>query len=620
MHHIVRVLPCALALSLALAGQATPAATPPSAGDTPQSSGAPVSPLTQAATSSSAAAAPDKNGKTGNAAAAPRAFTTAANGESRTQDIIEIKLANDSVQITGAQQSSFLRKGQDSLAEFNYFTDHPFRGDTRVQVITMLRGTDDPHIDIEHNSVQRASLRFFNPRLDMTLGDSLVNFSRLSYNQSVRGLNLERRFDHGFKLAATGGVFTDRWGSLFRNLITKPYTRVVYGARAERTVGRGLLGVNFSDASDVRRSLPAEQAITPPIGNRVVSTDARWSLGRLNFLSEAAYSFSNPDKTLYHRTFGDYGGYLESNFHVGDLRLRGSLTRYQPLFLALNARQISDLQDAIFASTYDLGNNITVNGSLRRSNNDLRGQLPAEQVLSSPEIRLDFHDFHFLHRSSVEVGYRYRDLSSTRILPTASAANLAHRKVGIPFADLTLPVHTTLLSLHYEHRSTHDFINSDQTAGTDSIGGGFRGVYNFGKWTVNPLFRYDIERDFYSLFTNANNNRLVNGSLFIEAPKYFVFEGFYRRLSASTFQNFDNPLTPGALVLLGSGYLRPSYRAALSYKFRNDDNRVFHISYERNNNNFIDPVNPFAPPGPVTLRNFNERVFEVGLLYRISVY
>lgn len=616
MHDCVRVLPCALALGLALWGQAPAPAAP----DAAQGSGAPVSPLTAAAAPPATPAPDGKTAKSGNASAASRGFTTAANGESRTQDLIEIKLATDSVQVSGAEQSSFLRKGQNSLAEFNYFTDHPFRGDTRIQVISMLRGTDDPHIDLEHNSVQRASLRLFNPRLDLTVGDSLVNFSRLSYNQSVRGLNLERRFEHGYKLAATAGVFTDRWGSLFRDLLTKPYTRVVYGARAERTLGRSLLGFNFSDASDVRRSLPAAQALAPPIGNRVVSTDARWSLGRLNLLSEAAYSFSNPDKTLYHRTFGDYGGFLEGNFHLGDLRLRGSLTRYQPLFLALNARQISDLQDAVFAGTYELGNTITLNGSLRRSNNDLRGQLPAEQVLNSPELRLDFHDFRFLHRSSVEIGYRYRDLSSTRVLPTASSANLAHRKVGIPFADFTVPVHTTLLSLHYEHRSTHDFINSDQTAGTDSIGGGLRGVYNFGNWTVNPLFRYDIERDFYSLFTNANNNRLVNGSLFIEAPKYFCFEAFYRRLSASTFQNFDNPLTPGALVLLGSGYLRPSYRAALNYKFHNDDNRVFHISYERNNNNFLDPVNPFAPPGPVTLRNFNERVFEIGLLYRISMY
>jgi hypothetical protein len=58
-------------------------------------------------------------------------------------------------------------------------------------------------------------------------------------------------------------------------------------------------------------------------------------------------------------------------------------------------------------------------------------------------------------------------------------------------------------------------------------------------------------------------------------------------------------------VLLPSGFARPQYHAALTYKFKNNDNREIIFAFDRNSNFFA-----------VQGQAFDERVFSVTILWR----
>jgi len=53
----------------------------------------------------------------------------------------------------------------------------------------MFRATDDQSIDPTHNSLQKGYLRIYGPRDEYIFGDALVNFSYLSFNQNIRGVD-----------------------------------------------------------------------------------------------------------------------------------------------------------------------------------------------------------------------------------------------------------------------------------------------------------------------------------------------------------------------------------------------------------------------------------------------
>ena len=74
--------------------------------------------------------------------------------------------------------------------------------------------------------------------------------------------------------------------------------------------------------------------------------------------------------------------------------------------------------------------------------------------------------------------------------------------------------------------------------------------------------------------------------MYVEAPRYFIAELQFR----------DNSSTSQA------GYSRPSYRANLTYKMMNDENKLFIFSFERNNNFYYSDAYP--PNGALNPINF----------------
>ncbi len=117
-----------------------------------------------------------------------------------------------------------------------------------------------------------------------------------------------------------------------------------------------------------------------------------------------------------------------------------------------------------------------------------------------------------------------------------------------------------------------------------------------------------------------DSNRLGSATVFIQAPRWFILEGAFRA-SSSTLNALTEvrdtvtcnsvtqvpPCLPVAPYPQGpTGFSRPSYRGALSYKIRNDENMVFTFSFERNNNFY------FTSP------NYDERIWAGSLLYRFG--
>ncbi len=455
-----------------------------------------------------------------------------------------------------------------------------------------------------------------------------------------------------WKLTTVGGVFIDRWGSVWNDILGRPYLATVAGSRLEyKLTKRSALGFNFSYSKDNVGTLPPAIIGTPPepAENKVGSVDLKlqfpWGL-RMN--AEYAYSFTDfdirqgalpcvsntpPCDTRMPEpgigTQGDWGARAEATYRWHKLTLRGSFVRYQPNFASVNARQINDLQDGIFRATYDLTHFLTLDGTVRRSNNNLRSQLTAtptgyETVLWGPEMHFILHDLGFYRRAVLEFGYRDREVQGTRptaaacvaTQPALSTTTCADQFVRMPFAELSVPYHTTYVTVGYELRHMVDNLDPTQSSQTHRVYAALRGLYELGGWHINPNFRFELERQSHEPNVTAqsvcnpllglsdpclltyDSNRLDTAALLVEAPRWFIMEVGYRATTATIF----GP----------SGYNRPSYRAALTYKLRNDENTVLIFSFMRANYFYLTPANLT----PIT--DYDERQFGVSFVYKFG--
>ena len=561
--------------------------------------------------------------------AKPKAVTFdvgSASTAGQDQVVGEVRLMSGYSEIGGDADRSFHTPGANDLAEFNYFEDHRFLYTQRLQVLSSFRATDDASIDPEHDSLQRAYIRLYGAKDEVILGDALVNYSRLSFNQNVKGLSDTFKIGDNWKISDVAGVFIDRWGSLYKPysaLPGRPYLSFVAGARAERKLAKNsTLGLNFSASNDQQDSLPpaAPGTAPEPARNRVGSIDSKMAFSRVRLDGEFAYSFTDfdirssigcfsmgcdsrsPQPLLGYQ--GDWGGRFEASWRYRKLNLRESYVRYQPNFTSINARQISDLQDVSFRASYDITNWLVVDGTLRRSNNDLRQQLPFETIFWGPEAHFLLHDFSFYRRGTLELGYRQRNIDGAEVIASqnmAGASGPPSQLVRDPYAEFGIPIKTTIFTLGYERQNLVDSIDATQSNNNNRFYAGVRGVFDLGGWHINPNMRFELNReahrpeiptDFLLLY---DSNRLATVGIYVEAPAWFILELGYRDSSATITSQ-----------LLPAGFSRPSYKAALTYKIRNDENTKFIFGFERNNNFY------FTSP------NYDERVWSGTLVYRFG--
>jgi hypothetical protein len=565
------------------------------------------------------------------------AFEGATAGK-QDQFIGEIRLMTRNTDLHGDKTRSFRDEGENNLAEINLFSDNRFQVTRRVQTLMMYRGTDDSSIDPEHNSIQKGYVRFFGPRDEYIFGDTLVNFSRLSFNQNIKGASAAWKLGETWKLNVVSGIFIDRWGSLYNEeLLSRPFRAWVNGVRLENRPTRDLTwGVNFSSSNDADGSRPFEPFGTGiwPADNRMSTFDLKWQAANgLRFDGEFGYSSTDFDTRggLGHQ--GDLGGRAEASWRYKRLSLRGSYLRYEPEFVSINARQLSDLQDMMARASYELTDWLIVDGLIRRTNDDLENQKPYERRLLGPEARLTFHDLPFYRRMTIDVGYRHRDIEGIApapidcLTPTTRPATTicVDRYVRMPFIELNLPVKTTYFGFGYERRGAVDRIDpvrfrdplvpgpSEDLPGgnsnTDRYFASLRGMYSVGGWHVNPNLRFEIERGNllpgFGVCRFCDSNRLGSATLWAEAPRWFIFEAAYRNTTATTSAIDVDPIT--FLVLTSaSGYHRPQYRGAMTYKVRNDENVQFILHFERNNNFYV------------TSPDYDERVYGLTFVYKFG--
>ena len=177
-----------------------------------------------------------------------------------------------------------------------------------------------------------------------------------------------------------------------------------------------------------------------------------------------------------------------------------------------------------------------------------------------------------------------------------------------------MPYHTTRLTLGHELRHMVDNIDPTQSSPTHRVYAALRGIYDLGGWHVNPNFRFELERQSHRPNLNLgacdptrgladpclltyDSNRLDTAGILVEAPRWFIMELGYRATTATVFG-----------ISAPAGYDRPSYRAALTYKLRNDENTVLIFSLLRNNYYFMTP----------TITNYDERQFGVSFVYKFG--
>ncbi len=370
------------------------------------------------------------------------------------------------------------------------------------------------------------------------------------------------------------------------------------------------------------------------------------------------------DARFYSDYVADPAYRAEVSQKIGKLNWRLDYSRFQPNFSSANARQIRDLQDFNVRGDYQFTRQFDLTLSWRRSNDNLNAKRNFTSVVRAPEVRAAFRDLPFYRKMVLEVGYRERNLDTTgnplstcvdtsvpalsrqvlasigcsvnptSLLPeTRTSTELRLKSTRIPFFSVTLPVKDTLVTLDYEHRHDMDRVVLQNSTDSDRYAFGFRGNYTWNNWDVIPSFRFEIERLAKRLPNNAalsltdptllfpidyfignDTSRSFNIQLQVEAPRYFRFEGLYREFNSISL----TPLRASVLLdplqnffYLNQGFKRPYWRAALTYKIRNDENKLLTAYYERGNN-FFDTGDPFVPD----IKSFRETIIGGTLLIR----
>ena len=613
----------------------------------------------------------------------------------------ELRYTVGGTDLQGNSERSFLHEGINHTAEFSFFNNEPIGASLRFEVLAVGRYTNNPQVDPERNSLQRGYLRLKGSSFEANLGDALVNYSRLTFNQNIKGLNVWKNILPRLRVTGTVGFFVDRWGSLYRNYTFfrdltgppnpfspgKPYTRFVAGARVEQKFGRAnWIAANWSHGEDLQQSLPDATlacedtasgliSIRPistgclpgevelvgfrrpfpeAINNDVISSDTNLELKplRTSFRGEFAYSWTSGgtpppganstnfvcasqspifgasvlDERCFPGQVGDWAGRFEARQRIWRLNWTVDYSRFEPNFFSANARQIRDLQDFTVRGEYELSRKVSVIGSWRRSNDNLNGQRNFTNVVRAPEGRLVFRELPFYRRMILEMGYRERNLDTPG---TPGPLDLQKRSTRIPFLSLSLPVGPAQVSFDYEHRHEMNAVTPQLSTDTDRFAVGYRARYSWDRWEFSPSARFEIERldkaaplnaalsptdvtllfpgDFFSAF---DTNRTIQAGFLLDTPRYIRIEGNYREFNGLALSPSQLNQQAGFLYF-NQGFKRPSWRAAVTFKIANDENRTVTAFYVRTNNRF-----PTIGPSVPDLRSFSETVIGGSIVYR----
>jgi hypothetical protein len=225
-------------------------------------------------------------------------------------------------------------------------------------------------------------------------------------------------------------------------------------------------------------------------------------------------------------------------------------------------------------------------------------------------------------RMTLEMGYRERNLDTPG---TPGAIDAQKRSTRIPFASLIVPVRSSNFSFDYEHRHEINAIVPQLATDTDRFAVGYRAHYSWDRWEFSPTARFELERldknapldaalsptdvtllfpaDFFPAF---DTNRTIQAGFVLQTPRYLVIEGAYKDFNSLALSPLQasaqlNPQQP--FLYFNQGFRRPSWRAAVTYKIGNDENRTITAFYLRTNNTF-----PTGDPFARDLRSFRETV------------
>src|SRR3990172_5232073 len=148
----------------------------------------------------------------------------------------------------------------------------------------------------------------------------------------------------------------------------------------------------------------------------VVSLDARMLLARVwNLEGEIAYSRTNRDTRASSVHRKDYALRFDNSWRTPAGTFDVFYTRIMPSFLAINARQVADLQDVLTRASIPLGPHVQLLGLYRRAEDTPREQNPTPATLfQAPEFRMSFRDLPGLGSAVPDFGYRARRPSSHR--------------------------------------------------------------------------------------------------------------------------------------------------------------------------------------------------------------
>lgn len=317
----------------------------------------------------------------------PEAPATGAGYESRFETRTSAKDEN----VTGGTGST-LNEGMHVISENRWLSTWTRKAGDTLQFEANVRWTDDERTDPNRWTLMRMAVTYSSERSRVVAGDFSGSFSPFALSLSLRGVQVEGRWD-GLRGQLLVGTNKPDWRSQFEKVKNEPADRIFAGARVEIEPREGLrAGLSVVHAKDILSTADVQVGLLG-VRNLLAAVDADWEVSEtVSVRGEAAWSDYDSD---FESSSGAQTAWAirgEWQWRPENLDIVFGFERVEPGFLTAGGSAIADRETGRGRVSWIPSPVVEIGAGYVARRDNLEGQLPETTRTTEPEASLRFPD------------------------------------------------------------------------------------------------------------------------------------------------------------------------------------------------------------------------------------
>jgi len=393
--------------------------------------------------------------------------------------------------IDGYTPSSFYPQGAFYRQELDLSYNKDLKEDLKLDSFLSVRYTDDTYVDPDVFSVESIKVKLTGDDFGIKLGDIYAKFSTYALSQSLKGVDAYKDIGDG-DLALVFGVTKSRWEDLWKELDSENYTRYVSGISYAHTVNEDMkLRIDFVNTDDDDDS-SASSTSTNPIENRIIAINAVLDIFEelLKCTIDTAHSWHDANTLSSSvKEKDDYAVKVNAVSVWNDIKFYNKYERIGSRFNSPVAAVSADREEYNTKLKMKL-----LDGAFKPEigytvlQNNIDNSETTTTFTNVPYIKVLYKPIRSMKHLQLDVSYKERMIETTDGSTTDESTETGY--VGVKNRIGKVDV-----DLGYQHRRKIDDIDAANERDINKLTGGMKTRLKFGKLSLRPNIRYDIEKD-----------------------------------------------------------------------------------------------------------------------------